>query len=67
MTGPKVKGDYLYEEGDLHLTTDSGQSFDILGESGDRMAENIGVSEEGSGKFDIPESVWDGYARKSFR
>lgn len=67
MTGPKVTGDYKYENGDLHITTDSGQSFDIPGESGDRTAENIGISEEGSGKFDVSESAWDGYAKKSFR
>jgi hypothetical protein len=41
--------------------------FDIQGESADRMAENIGISEEGSGAFDMPEHNWDNYARGSFR
>jgi hypothetical protein len=67
MTDPNVRGAYLYEYGDLHLTTDSGSVFDIQGESADRMAENIGISEEGSGAFDMPEQNWDNYARGSFR
>jgi hypothetical protein len=35
MTGPRVTGDYEYEEGDIHITTDSGQDFDITGDSAD--------------------------------
>ena len=67
MTDPNVRGEYLYEYGNLQITTASGSSFDIQGESADRMAENIGISEEGSGAFDMSEGNWDNYARRSFR
>ena len=67
MTGPKVTVGFDYEYGNLQINTDSDQSFDIRGESADRMAENLGISEEGSGTLDVPERHWDGYARKSFR
>lgn len=66
MTGPKVTGEYSYEEGDLHITTDTGSSFDIQGESADRMAEHIDAA-EGQGEFTVAEHDWDAFARGSFR
>ena len=67
MTGPKVTIGFDYEYGNLHIITDSEQSFDIRGESADRMAETLGISEEGDGTLNMPEGDWDRYARKSFR
>jgi hypothetical protein len=66
MTGPRVTGDYEYEEGDIHITTDSGQDFDITGDSADATADVIDA-EQGAGEFDVAESDWDSHARGSFR
>ncbi len=66
MIGPRVQGTYEYDDDGLHITTDSGQEFDIPGESGDRAADGIDA-EEGSGDFDIAEGEWSDLARGSFR
>lgn len=66
MTGPKMQGEYTYEDGHLHITTDSGQSVDLCGESADRMAETIDASEE-HGEFTMDEQAWYNSARGSFR
>ena len=66
MIDPRVQGTYEYEDGDLHITTDSGTDFDISGDSAEGCAEKLGI-DGGSGNFDVPEGDWDDLARGSFR
>ena len=66
MNEPRVTGDYEYEEGNIHIVTDSDTEFDITGDGADATAEVIDA-ETGAGEFDISESDWDSLARGSFR
>ncbi len=66
MIDPRVQGDYEYEDGELHITTDTGTDFHISGDSADGCAEKLGI-DGGSGSFDVPEGEWDDLARGSFR
>lgn len=62
MTPPRVTGEYDYEEGELGITTDSGQNFEIRGDSADYFADELNLS-EGEGDFDVSEGDWDGMFR----
>ncbi len=66
MSGPRVQGTYDYDDDGLHITTDSGQEFDIEGDSAGRAADGIDI-EKGAGDFDIAEGEWNDLARGSFR
>lgn len=66
MTGPRVTGSYNYEEGDLQITTESGQDINVHGDSANGCAEVLGV-DEGSGEFSVPEGDWENLGRSSFR
>ena len=66
MNDPNVHVKYEYVNGVLMVTTDTGQAFNLQGESAERFAESVQIDDE-SGRFAVSENDWNDLARGSFR